>query len=121
MNRRGFLTALCAALAAPPDSDKLLWTPGKKLISIPSGKKLISVDYWSIWLYTNPRLEYNDTLVRYSNYAVFPVTYGTCARKSSELENEARERLVAHGGRYRRAIWFAENRTEKTFGEIIYA
>lgn len=48
MNRRGFLTALCAALAAPPDPDKLLWTPGKKLISVPSGKKLISADYWSV-------------------------------------------------------------------------
>lgn len=35
MNRRGFLTALCAALAAPPDPDKLLWTPGARLISIP--------------------------------------------------------------------------------------
>ena len=48
MNRRGFLTALCAAIAAPPDPDKLLWTPGKKLISIPSGKKLISAYLWSI-------------------------------------------------------------------------
>lgn len=38
MNRRGFLTALCAAMAAP-DPDKLLWKPGSRLISIPNRVK----------------------------------------------------------------------------------
>jgi hypothetical protein len=36
MDRRGFLSALIAAgTAAAIDPDKLLWEPGKKLISIP--------------------------------------------------------------------------------------
>ncbi len=34
MNRRGFLTTLAAGLVAP-DPEKLLWVPGRKLISIP--------------------------------------------------------------------------------------
>jgi hypothetical protein len=33
-NRRGFLKAIAATLVL--DSEKLLWQPGKKLISIPS-------------------------------------------------------------------------------------
>jgi hypothetical protein len=37
MNRRGFLTAIAATLAgAALDPEKLLWEPGKKLISIPN-------------------------------------------------------------------------------------
>lgn len=36
MNRRAFLASLAAAIAAPAvDPEKLLWTPGAKLISIP--------------------------------------------------------------------------------------
>jgi hypothetical protein len=34
MNRRGFLAALSAAFVADPE--RLLWTPGAKLISIPA-------------------------------------------------------------------------------------
>lgn len=37
MNRRGFLSALISAgVAAAADPERLLWTPGKKLISIPA-------------------------------------------------------------------------------------
>jgi hypothetical protein len=37
MNRRGFLGALAGAIAgASLDPEQLLWTPGRKLISIPS-------------------------------------------------------------------------------------
>ena len=37
MNRRGFLSALVSAgLSAAIDPEKLLWEPGKKLISIPA-------------------------------------------------------------------------------------
>jgi hypothetical protein len=42
-NRRGFLSALIAAgTAAAIDPDQLLWTPGKKLISIPSPPLVIN-------------------------------------------------------------------------------
>lgn len=34
LGRRGFLSVLMAAAVAP-DPERLLWTPGKKLISIP--------------------------------------------------------------------------------------
>lgn len=37
MNRRGFLGAL---MGASLDPERLLWTPGKKLISIPAQKKV---------------------------------------------------------------------------------
>lgn len=35
MNRRGFLGALLGAGAMALDPDRLLWAPGKKLISVP--------------------------------------------------------------------------------------
>lgn len=35
LGRRGFLSVLLAAAVAP-DPERLLWTPGKKLISIPA-------------------------------------------------------------------------------------
>jgi hypothetical protein len=47
MKRRGFLSALCATLVAS-DPDELLWRPGARLISVPSGNKLITADLWSI-------------------------------------------------------------------------
>jgi hypothetical protein len=37
MNRRGFIAALAGAFVADPE--KLLWVPGKKLISIPAPRK----------------------------------------------------------------------------------
>lgn len=38
MNRRGFLGTLAGlAATAALDPERLLWTPGKKLISVPSG------------------------------------------------------------------------------------
>lgn len=38
MNRRGFLSALAAAVAGPMviDPERILWRPGAKLISIPA-------------------------------------------------------------------------------------
>ena len=39
MNRRGFLAVLAAAAADP---ERLLWTPGAKLISIPAAPRLSS-------------------------------------------------------------------------------
>lgn len=39
MRRRSFLAAIAAAFVAP-DPEKLLWQPGKKLISIPSPPKV---------------------------------------------------------------------------------
>ena len=35
MNRRGFFGLIAAGVAAAADPERLLWTPGKKLISIP--------------------------------------------------------------------------------------
>lgn len=35
MNRRGFLGTLLGGAALVADPERLLWTPGKKLISIP--------------------------------------------------------------------------------------
>ena len=52
MNRRGFISALCATLVAP-DPDKLLWRPGARLISVPSRRKLIMANQYTIWLYAN--------------------------------------------------------------------
>jgi len=45
MNRRGFLRGLLgtgAALALDPE--KMLWVPGKRLISIPAGPRLLTID-----------------------------------------------------------------------------
>jgi hypothetical protein len=35
VNRRGFLAGLFGAAAVAADPERLLWTPGRKLISIP--------------------------------------------------------------------------------------
>ena len=35
MNRRSFFATLAAGLAAAADPERLLWVPGKKMISIP--------------------------------------------------------------------------------------
>lgn len=40
MRRRSFLAAIAAAFVAP-DPEKLLWQPGKKLISIPAPRKVV--------------------------------------------------------------------------------
>jgi hypothetical protein len=48
MNRRGFLSALIAAgTAAAIDPEKLLWEPGRKLISIPKPGPMIVSDGWA--------------------------------------------------------------------------
>lgn len=39
MNRRAFFSTLAAGLAAAADPERLLWVPGRKLISIPSLQK----------------------------------------------------------------------------------
>ena len=44
MNRRGFITSLITGAVLDPE--RLLWTPGRKLISIPSGKEIIS----GVWI-----------------------------------------------------------------------
>ncbi len=56
MNRRLFLSTLAAGLAgATLDPEKLLWTPGKKLISIPAPQKLLGpLPYWYT-VYYSPR------------------------------------------------------------------
>lgn len=50
LGRRGFLSVLMAAAVAP-DPERLLWTPGKKLISIPG------------WNTTTSTFEAGDRLV----------------------------------------------------------
>jgi len=40
MRRRSFLAAIAAAFVAP-DPERLLWQPGKKLISIPAPKPIV--------------------------------------------------------------------------------
>lgn len=45
MNRRGFFGAFAAfAATATLDPERLLWVPGKKLISIPAPPRLMTVD-----------------------------------------------------------------------------
>lgn len=39
MRRRSFLAAIAAAFVAP-DPEKLLWLPGKKVISVPPARKV---------------------------------------------------------------------------------
>jgi len=47
MNRRGFLATLMAGMAFDPE--RALWTPGKKLISIPapSRPKVLAGDFFT--------------------------------------------------------------------------
>ncbi len=66
MNRRGFLGFLGAAIVgATLDKDRLLWEPGKKLISIPPARKL--VDHTAL-------LEIGDIIEFAGRYAINPVT-----------------------------------------------
>lgn len=49
MTRRNLIKALVGAFVAP-DPERLLWTPGKKLISIPAARDAADV----IWLPVGP-------------------------------------------------------------------
>ena len=42
MNRRGFLGLLTGAGVAAFDPERLLWVPGRKLISIPAAPRLVT-------------------------------------------------------------------------------
>lgn len=121
MNRRGFLTALCAAMAAP-DPDKLLWKPGAKLISVPSGHKLIPAQFWSIWVYGEV-----SKFSGYADYGVlgdqkycsdFGIGGGSSTKTSRDIIEDVKYRLKNNKGRYKKAIWFVENTYEKFSGEI---
>lgn len=63
MNRRGFLSFLGAAVVVvQADPDRLVWTPGAKLISIPAPddmRKLMSVtDYQNLFFDVLDRMIY---------------------------------------------------------------
>ncbi len=47
MNRRGFLGAIIAGLAFDPE--RLLWVPGKKLISVPKPRTTIGYLIREVW------------------------------------------------------------------------
>lgn len=52
MNRRGFLGMIAAGLAAAVDPERLLWEPGRKLISVPKptlpiGMRMMRMQYVS--------------------------------------------------------------------------
>jgi len=58
VNRRAFLAALAGAVVAPAIAEELLWTPGKKLISIPSVVSVpFSMEYRVKWFH-----EYHSSL-----------------------------------------------------------
>jgi hypothetical protein len=69
MNRRGFLSALIGTgLSAAIDPERLLWEPGKKLISIPPPKLTpIIATPW-------PPFKIGDTITIAGRYAVNPFT-----------------------------------------------
>ena len=52
INRRGFFGLLAGGLVAAADPERLLWTPGKRLISIPRprGTQLLTVSLITDWL-----------------------------------------------------------------------
>lgn len=45
MNRRAFFGVLAAGLVAAADPERLLWVPGRKLISIPKPPPSSGIDY----------------------------------------------------------------------------
>lgn len=63
MNRRAFFATLTAGLAAAADPERLLWTPGKKLISIPKPQRIeFDVAYGYLWhrIYEVGNIEYDE-------------------------------------------------------------
>lgn len=120
MNRRGFLAALGAAMVAP-DPDKLLWTPGARLISVPTQKKLIQAEFWSIWLYGDV-----SGFVGYKDYGVFGgdkyaadfgIGGGSLTKTSADVCADAKARLLKNPT-YKRALWEAHSGSDKILGEI---
>jgi hypothetical protein len=62
MNRRGFFGALAAiAATATLDPERLLWVPGKKLISIPPPVRSFIGD-WTVCITAGPSFAVGDVL-----------------------------------------------------------
>lgn len=70
MNRRGFLAALAGAFVTDPE--RLLWVPGKKLISIPAPPKVfIQAGWYKLedltshdWVMAYAKLKKNSEIIR---------------------------------------------------------
>lgn len=115
MNRRGFLSSLAATLVAP-DPDKLLWRPGARLISVPSGQKLIEATDWSIWFAPAKYITHE-----YQKYGIWGMFAPFCGNgyiwKSFTIEKRARELMLAHT-QCKYVSWRAWNEKEEVIGEI---
>lgn len=116
MDRRGFISALCAAMAAP-DPDKLLWKPGAKLISVPKGPKLIEAKDWSLWF----SMDKNPTpLNAYMSFGImsWPRPAGV-TWKSTDVLSRAKQKLNELDSRYTFCRWYARDGKDFVIGEIL--
>lgn len=92
MNRRGFLAALAAAVVCEPD--RLLWEPGKRLISIPAPPKVVIPAGWyrmddlcpNDWTIALAKIRKHSELVRANSGYIYFV-------------NPLADRLMKDGGR----------------------
>src|SRR5262245_320896 len=100
MDRRGFLTALIGA--ATLDPERLLWVPGKKLISIPSVKVF---DWWEqIPILTAKIVANNEELFSLQGSDLLPTRQALLMRRRFELEQQfafAWQQFIAAPPRYR--------------------
>lgn len=116
MKRRGFLSALCAALVTP-DPDKLLWKPGARLISIPSGNKLINARDWSLWF----SAQKNPTpLEAYIGFGIVSWPNGI-VHSSADVHARALKEMQGLDSRYSYCQWVAYDGADSVKGEIICA
>jgi hypothetical protein len=78
VNRRGFLSALIAAgTAAAIDPEKLLWEPGRKLISIPKPRRIVN------------GFRVGDIVTFQNHFAINPFTLGETTEFKRFIVTEA--------------------------------
>lgn len=87
MNRRGFLSSLIAGgLSAAIDPDRLLWEPGKKLISIPKASDHPADEFVAAWVrYTKERERILNAIQDVIRAQPYHQLYITTNRSSSQL------------------------------------
>lgn len=117
LNRRNFLSVLCATLVAP-DPDKLLWKPGARLVSVPSGKKLIAAPAWYLYFGAQKNPSFLESYLGFGTWGLDQIPD---ISTSEDVRRHALSEFAKLDSRYSYCSWYAADGVSTVKGEIIRA